>query len=210
MPPAPTATATVTHSAAGDGRAADSIPERLVRAAVHLFAQKGFENTSVQEIVDAVGVTKGAMYYYFASKDDLLYEIYARLLRAQTARLESIASSDAPTAERLHAMAVDVVQTTLANLQDVTIFVRSLHLLSDERLAAVRETRRNYAARFRDLIEEGQREGTFRRGGMPLDLRTYHFFGAIHYLPVWYRPDGPRSADEIARYYADDLLNSLR
>jgi AcrR family transcriptional regulator len=104
-------------------------------------------------------MTKGAMYHYFASKDDLLYEIYARLLRLQTAHLESIAQGEGSVEARLHALVVDVVRTTLANIQDVTIFVRSLHVHSDERRAEIRAARRNYAARFRELIEEGQRLG---------------------------------------------------
>jgi AcrR family transcriptional regulator len=205
MCPAPGAPATITPADRGA-----SVAQRVLSAAAELFAEKGFENTSVQEIVDAAGVTKGAMYHYFASKDDLLYEIYARLLRMQAAHLDSILASDTPVAERLHALAVDVVQTTLANLQDAQIFFRSLHLLTGERRATLRAERRKYAERFRELIEEGQRDGTFRTDGMPVDLRTYHFFGVISYLPVWYRPDGRRPAEEIARYYADDLLHSLR
>ena len=203
------AASTVTPAASGGIRGNDSVPQRLVQAAAQLFAEKGFENTSVQQIVDAVGMTKGAMYHYFTSKDDLLYEIYARLLRMQMAQLESIAQREGPVEDRLHALVVDLVRTTLANIQELTIFVRSLHLLSDERRAEMREARRNYATRFRDLIEEGQRLGTLRSDGMPVELRAYHFFGALHWMHMWYRPDGRYSADEIARYYADDLLDSL-
>ena len=59
------------------------LPDRLLAVATRMFAEKGFGNTSVQEIVEAAGVTKGAMYHYFGSKDDLLYEIYHRLLLGQ-------------------------------------------------------------------------------------------------------------------------------
>ena len=64
-----------------------SVPERLVQVASRLFADRGFEGTSVQEIVEAASVTKGAMYHYFGSKDDLLYEIYGRVLRMQMEQL---------------------------------------------------------------------------------------------------------------------------
>ena len=70
------------------------LPERLLAVATRLFAEKGFEGTSVQEIVAAAGVTKGAMYHYFASKDDLLYEIYHRLLVMQTNRLQQFAGGE--------------------------------------------------------------------------------------------------------------------
>ena len=71
-----------------------SVPERLVDAATRLFADRGFDRVAVQEIVDAAGVTKGAMYHYFGSKDDLLHEIYARVLRMQIERLEKFATGE--------------------------------------------------------------------------------------------------------------------
>ncbi len=52
------------------------VADDVTRAAVELFATQGYANTSVQQIVEAAGVTKGAMYHYFESKDDLLFGIY--------------------------------------------------------------------------------------------------------------------------------------
>ena len=129
------------------GADVEPVPQRLLAVATRLFAEQGFEMTSVQQIVDAAGVTKGAMYHYFDSKDDLLYEIYARLLRVQTARMEVAADSDAPVAERLHAVAADVVATTAANLDDTVIFFRSMHLLHPDKQAEVRAQRRRYHER---------------------------------------------------------------
>ncbi len=196
-------------AAAGPAPATEPVPQRLLRVATRLFAEKGFETTSVQEIVDAAGVTKGAMYHYFDSKDDLLYEIYVRLLRAQLANLEKIVTSEAPVQGRLRALARDVVYTTLQHVESARIFLRSMHLLDPEKLAQVREERRKYGARFVELVEEGQRDGTFRPGGATPDLRLYYFIGAVHYLTVWYRPNGSASADEIADRFADMLLDSL-
>ena len=63
--------------------APSTVEQRLVASATRLFATKGFDRTSVQEIVEAAGVTKGAMYHYFDSKDDLLAAIYERILDDQ-------------------------------------------------------------------------------------------------------------------------------
>lgn len=82
----------------GDGT---PVPQRLLAAATRLFAEKGYDRTSVQEIVEAAGVTKGALYHYFGSKDDLLHEVYARVLRIQQERLDAFAGADAPVEERL-------------------------------------------------------------------------------------------------------------
>ncbi len=53
-----------------------STQERIIRAGTALFAEQGFDVTSVQAVVEAAGVTKGALYYYLSSKDDLLHAIH--------------------------------------------------------------------------------------------------------------------------------------
>src|SRR5258708_26473757 len=77
------------------GQARPPVKERLLNVATRLFARHGFEGTSVQDIVDAAGVTKGAMYHYYGSKDDLLYEVYHQVLTMQTSHLEDIAAGPA-------------------------------------------------------------------------------------------------------------------
>jgi AcrR family transcriptional regulator len=187
----------------------DSVPRRLLSNATELFAKKGFDRTSVQEIVAAAGVTKGAMYHYFDSKDDLLYEIYARVLREQMDQLEKVAGTEAPLRERLTAAASDVVVSTIANIDDNTIFMQSMHQLNAEKQKAVRAERRKYHERFRMLVEEGQASGDFRND-KPADVVVDFFFGAVHHLGFWYRRSGSLSARQIGDHYAELLLDALR
>lgn len=190
-------------------RATTAVPRRLLAEATRLFADRGFDRTSVQEIVEAAGVTKGALYHYFGSKDDLLHEVYARVLRLQTERLEQIAGGAGDVAERLYKAAADVVVTSIENLDDTKIFFRSMHQLSPEKQKAVRAERRRYHERFRSLVEEGQREGVFRPELRP-DLVVDFFFGSVHHLGTWYRAGGPLSAEQVAEEFADLLLHSVR
>jgi AcrR family transcriptional regulator len=193
---------------AADRQRSEPLPERLLAVATRLFAEKGFEATSVQEIVAAAGVTKGAMYHYFAAKDDLLYEIYHRLLIMQTQRLEQFADGLGTTAERLHAAAVDVLDTSFLHLDELTVFFRSMHLLPQEKRKAVRAERRRYHERFRALVEEGQAEGIFRTD-VPADIVVQFFFGAVHQLSTWYRPGGPLTAHDVSEHYVGLLLDGL-
>ena len=165
-----------------------TVPQRLLNVARTLFAEKGFEGTSVQDVVVAAGVTKGAMYHYFSSKDDLLYEIYGRVLRMQMERLEKFASQEGPVEERLDAAAADVVATTVENLASTTIFFRSLHQLSQEKQKEVRRERRRYHQTFRAMIIEGQESGVFRDDVG--DFCVDYFFGSVHHLPMWWKPRG--------------------
>jgi AcrR family transcriptional regulator len=187
----------------------DPVPYRLLSAATKLFAQQGFDRTSVQEVVAAAGVTKGAMYHYFDSKDDLLSEIYGRVLRQQTEQLEHVAATEAPVRDRVRQAGLDVVVSTIENLDDTTIFLQSMHLLSPAKRKAVRVQRRRYHERFRSLIEEGQQQGVFRTD-KPADIVVDFFFGSVHHLGAWYRSSGRLSAREVGEHYADLLLDGLR
>ncbi|MCX3063817.1 TetR/AcrR family transcriptional regulator [Streptomyces sp. GXMU-J5] len=185
------------------------VPQRLLAAATRLFADRGYDRTSVQEIVEAAGVTKGALYHYFGSKEDLLQEVYARVLRLQQERLDMFAEQDAPVERRLRDAAADVVVTTIENLDDAAIFFRSMHHLSPEKNKQVRAERRRYHERFRALIEEGQKKGVFTTD-TPADLVVDYHFGSVHHLSTWYRPDGPLTPQQLADQLADLLLRALR
>ncbi len=185
------------------------VPQRLLAAATRLFAERGYDRTSVQDIVEAAGVTKGALYHYFGSKDDLLHEIYGRLLRLQQERLDACAGTGAPVEQRLRDAAADVVVTTIENLDDAMIFFRSMHSLSDEKQKQVRTERRRYHERFRALVEEGRRSGVFSTA-TPADLVVDYHFGSVHHLGSWYRPDGPLTPREVADHLADLLMRALR
>ncbi|MDT0303873.1 TetR/AcrR family transcriptional regulator [Streptomonospora wellingtoniae] len=189
--------------------AESSVPRRLLAVATRLFAEKGFDRTSVQEIVDAADVTKGAMYHYFDSKDDLLAEIYARVLRLQMSRLSEIARQEGPVAERVERAAADVVVSTIDNLDDATISFRSLHQLRPEKQREVRDERRRYHELFRSLIVEGQDRGAFT-ARVPADIVVDFYFGSVHHLSTWYHPEGALSPREIGAYYARLLLDALR
>jgi AcrR family transcriptional regulator len=185
------------------------VKERLLRVATRLFARHGFEGTSVQDIVDAAGVTKGAMYHYYDSKDDLLYEVYNKLLTMQTSHLEAIAAGPGSAEERLRAAAVDVVQTSLDNLDDMIIFFRSMHMLPADKQAQVRAGRRYYQDKFRVLVDEGVAAGTFR-SDVPSDIVVHYFLSVVNQLGSWYHTEGSLSAAQVGELFTELLIGGLR
>jgi AcrR family transcriptional regulator len=196
---------------AGTARASAVRPvkERLLRVATRLFARHGFEGTSVQDIVDAAGVTKGAMYHYYGSKDDLLYEVYHQLLTMQTTRLNEIVKGSGTPEERLRAAAIDVVVSSLDHLDDMIVFFRSLHMLPDDRQTQVRAERRAYHDQFRALVEEGMADGTFS-SAVPADIVVHYYLSGVNQLGSWFRPDGPLTPTQVGEAFTDLLLGGLR
>lgn len=183
--------------------------ERIIASAVELFAEQGFDATTVQQVVDRAQVTKGALYHYFDAKDDLLYEIYHALIGSQTAALERIAGAGLAPADTVRAILVDVVRTTVARLSEAKVFFREAHKLDAERHAAFRADRRRYHEGFRTVIENGQASGDFA-AVVPPDTVVQIAMGVVNQLPVWYRPDGAKTPEQLGDEIADFVLAALR
>jgi AcrR family transcriptional regulator len=188
--------------------AVSAVQARILDAAVRLFAEKGFDATSVQEIVERAAVTKGAMYHYFKSKDDLLYEVYHGLISQQLADLERILAAGLPPAETVRSIIVDLVETTTARLAEAAVFAREMHKLGDQPMTVLRAQRRRYHDTFRDVVAAGQRDGVFADVASP-DTITLVVFGVVNQLPQWYQPAGPKTPRELGHEIASFVLAGL-
>ena len=187
----------------------ESVKDAVRTAAVELFARDGFANTSVQQIVDAAGVTKGAMYHYFRSKDDLLFGIYEHLLTLQGDHLAAIVATPDSTARKLRSACVDVIETSIEFLAEGTVFFRSAHMLPAEKQLEVKHRRRVYNDQFAALVEAGQHEGLYRTD-IPRAVLVANFFSDLHYLPQWFSADGPEDGSLIAAQLTDLFLAGIR
>lgn len=191
-----------------DGAGTRPVKERLLSVATGLFARHGFEGTSVQDIVDAAGVTKGAMYHYYGSKDDLLYEVYHQVLSMQTAHLDEIAAGPGTPEERLRAAAADVVQTSLDNLDDMIVFFRSLHMLPEGKQSQIRAERREYHDKFKALVDEGVAAGAFR-SDISSDIVVHYFLSVVNQLGSWFHPGGPLKPAQVGELFTELLVGGL-
>jgi AcrR family transcriptional regulator len=182
--------------------------QRIVQAAVELFAEQGFDATSVNQVVARAGVAKGALYHHFSSKDDLLYEVYRELVDRQLAGLTAILTRGWPPARTLRALIEDLVQTTAAAAAEAKVFARESHRLGDTNQARVRAARRSIHDAFIELVRRAQLAGQFSQVASP-EMVTFTVFGVINELPVWYSPDGPKRPDELAAELSDLILAAL-
>ena len=182
--------------------------ERVLDAAVNLFAEQGYDATSVAQVIERAGSTKGGFYHHFASKDALLYEVYGDLITGQLEHMDEILARGLAPADTLRALILDLVETTAASTQRALVFWRELHRLGDEHTAAYRADRRRYHDAVRRLIRAGQATGAFSRAASA-DMVTFTIFGVINELPLWYRPNGRKKPAQLGAEIADFVLAGL-
>jgi len=184
------------------------VKDRVLDAAVDLFARQGYDATSVAQVINRAGVTKGGFYHYYASKEELLYEVYGDLIARQLAALEQILAQRLRPADTLRALIGDLVESTAASAQRALVFWRELNRLDDDRTVQYRRDRRRYHDAVVRLVRKGQAAGEFSHVASA-EIVAFTIFGLVNELPIWYRPNGRKKATQIGHEFADLVLTAL-
>jgi AcrR family transcriptional regulator len=182
---------------------ADNRLPLLLDEAARLFGVQGFHGTSIRDIVRAVNMLPGSVYYHFATKDLLLAAVYAEGVRRISERVKAAIDGRSDPWERLEAACVAHLEALLArnDYAQVVIRVQPADVPSvAPRLVAERDA---YERLFVDLIADLPVARSVDRRSLRLLL-----LGALNWTQTWYRPgrDGPRA---IARRFVDLLRTSI-
>jgi len=136
--------------------------KEIFDASVHLFLEKGFNETSMREIAQAAGIGKSTLYDYYKSKDEILVSYFTSEIGVITARAQEIIQQNSSISEQLRV----IMQMHLSYLVDSKQTFLKLSLeaqrLSAESQEQIQIKRHAYQDMLRMLIEEGIRRGEFR------------------------------------------------
>ena len=185
-----------------------TVRKQVLAAAVDLFAANGYDGTSVQEIVERAGVTKGALYHYFTAKEDILLEIYTTVFDEQMAALDDIVAMERDPEWTLRAIIGSLIGVTAANVKISAVFSREATRMDQTRWAALQDRWRGYQETVRAVIRRGQADGTFSLVASP-ELTSWAVFGVTTTLHTWFRPDGPKTPEVLATELADLVMTGL-
>jgi TetR/AcrR family transcriptional regulator, cholesterol catabolism regulator len=180
--------------------------EELTRIAARLFAERGYQGTSLADLAEELGVQKPSLYHHIASKEDLLWEVAWEGARAFHQAFDDVPADVAAT-ERIRLALRAHLAVVSGQLDVATVFVREWRYLAGERREKFVAERRRYEERVRDLFREGVEHSELRTD---LDVATAAllFLSAANWAYTWLRPGV--HTDELAdRLYAA-LLDGMR
>lgn len=181
----------------------------LLTVARGLFYKRGYDATAVQDIVDGAGVTKGAFYHHFASKEEVLKRIFDEHLDRQLGVLQAVLGSDLRPLDALKAVMVGVVGGLDEQHETVSVVMREHRALSARSSRSLTRKRERWQAGLQTIIQDGVREGDIA-DWVDVALVTRGIIGLCFWASEWFDPSGPLSAQEVADTYARMVLDGLR
>jgi len=194
--------------AARGSEAYDRKLEVILRQAAAVFRARGYHQASIRDIARATGISLAGLYYYFSSKEDLLYLIqrhaFETILSAARAGIEGIESPE----ERLRALVRLHLHFFLEHPNEMKVLTHEEEWLSKERARAVRAIKRSYYRLCFEQVEALCRE----RGlaGLSTRLAVLSLFGMMNWIYTWYNPkidpDATTCADVMAGIFLDGIL----
>jgi AcrR family transcriptional regulator len=184
--------------------------EKIIETSIELFDQKGFKETAVQEIVESLGVTKGAFYYYFKSKEELLRDICLTYIEDLLQQQECILrdeNKDCTT--KLYEIVYMLIHSIKTKRKSARIFFREMRHLHEAHLQEIKAKRRAFRENYQKLIEDGIAKGEFKEMPTP-QMVTFGILGITNWSYYWFHPEGEISEEKLAEIYIDLILNGIK
>ncbi len=180
---------------------------KILQVAARLFAKKGYEKVSIEEIAWKLNLTKGSLYHYFKSKEEVLFLIQRDSLSIGIAALAGVRDSDQDPLSKLkdairtHVEIVTRQEVAGALLQQELILPR---LYRDP----IIEARDRYEGIFRDIVSQGIQQGVFSARNWRLSCIAA--LSLLNGISKWYSPRGEKTLEEITEAVTDFIVKGFQ
>ena len=179
----------------------------LILAAGRVFGDKGFHNTTLDDIAAALAVTKPALYRYVQNKHEILYECHRMAVEMAEQAMADAAQGHAKTLDVLRAFVALYIGKMTSEL-GTCVMLTEYYSMTAEHNELIQQRRRVIDRQLRALVVRAMDEGAIA----PCDpkLAVFFFMGAINSVNRWFSDQGPDGNEAIALAFAEHTIQSLR
>ena len=181
--------------------------QEIYLLAAQMFVEKGVGSTSLADIAKALNITKAGLYYYFESKQELLYRIVELGLDNVKDEVLDPARAITDAEKRLKFIILNHARLAAEGNHAVIIVSHEMDQLSFTQREAVLKRRREYFEFVRDTLVELEKEE--KLNDVDLTTATFTLFGMILWLSRWYRPGGKLSVEKVCEDVCEMALKGL-
>lgn len=184
-----------------------SVRERILAAAVQLFAQYGYHAATMRDIARISGIQAASIYYHYPSKQALLVEIMDTHMRALNANLQRIVQEPLPVEQRLHEAIANHIRLHTTYKAEFFIIDTEIRALEEQQRGAILALRDQYEMLLQGLLGEGMEQGVFRR--VDIKVASYALIAMCTEVATWFRPNGRLSVQQVIDLYTQMITDGL-
>ncbi len=181
--------------------------DTLLRIAVEVFTERGFDGTSMEDLAQRLGITKSAIYHHVDGKNHLLDLALGRALDGLSAVVEQARALDGAAIERLEHLVRGSVRVLVAEQPFVTLLLRVRGNSEVERRALQR--RRRFDRDVAALVDQAIAEGAVRPDIRPA-VTARLLFGMVNSLIEWVKPQPAADVDALANEVCSVAFHGIR
>lgn len=189
-------------SASSDERLAE-----IYRTAAQIILRKGYDATSVNDIANALGMTKAGLYHYINGKKELLFDIMNFGLDELDEEVVTPAQAIADTTARLRFIIASHARLVTRGQGAITILVDEITALTPAQSRKITHRKRTYFDCLRDTLKQLKVEGQLQ--DVDVTAATFSLLGMINWLSRWYRQDGALTEEQAAEQVVKIALHGL-
>ncbi|NBW52142.1 MAG: TetR/AcrR family transcriptional regulator [Betaproteobacteria bacterium] len=184
--------------------------QEILRHATALFDRKGYAYTSLDDVAQAVGIKREALYYYFRSRTEILIAIVGPQTSGLIDGMQAVLSQTLPAQEKLRLAIRNHLQRFDRHCLEMTIFLRDGVMGGNEELhVAMRRVWKDYESMWTRLIDEGKAAGEISDLG-DSKMIAFGILGMCNWLARWYNPRKSAPIDSIIDTYFAMLSQGLQ
>ncbi|MGD8395609.1 MAG: TetR/AcrR family transcriptional regulator [Candidatus Eiseniibacteriota bacterium] len=197
-------------AAPGTGERGEEKLAHLLATAARLMAEQGYDQTTIRHVGRATGYSLAGMYYYFESKEDLLFQIQQRTFASLLAEQEREVASASSAQERLERLVRSYLDFYVRNAAALKVCTFELESLAGEQYATIEALRHRWFRLARGIVGEllGVSDG---RAASSATVRHYTLFvfGMLNWVFLWFDPDRDGPVDRVADQMLQLILHGL-
>ncbi|MEO8450562.1 MAG: TetR/AcrR family transcriptional regulator [Gemmatimonadota bacterium] len=181
----------------------------LLEAAATLIAGQGFEATTIRDVGRKAEASLAGMYYYFASKEELLYQIQSRTFSSLLAAQEETAGIPGSAEERLRRLLVGHLTFFARHPNEMKVCTYEMESLKGEYYAQVEEVRRRYFVVMAEVVADLVGKAGKKSRESKVRRVTLYIFGMLNWVFMWHRPEKDGPVEELASEMFDLLIKGI-
>ena len=183
------------------------VRERVLAAAVELFAEYGYHAAPLRDIARMAGIQAASIYYHYASKQALLVEIMDTHMQRLNASLERILQRPMDARQHLYEAIANHIRLHTTYKAEFFIIDTEIRALEGENRGYILSLRDRYESLIQSILRDGMEQGLFRRSDVKVS--SYAIIAMCTEVAVWFRPDGRLSVQQVIDMYSQLITQGL-